>query len=280
MPRCRTNVRHGPEYGSLGKPPVAPTIARMAWEWVALVATAAVGVVGIAFTWLSGKQGRDHAERLARIGNEHAAAMAREERTQQRLADTYVALLEMAERVGQWAQAVRPMMDTSPAQPVPPLPDLAEQATVEARVGAFGSIPVRERLDVWRSIVHDIIGKDFLIRLQEADAEHARPAVNVGQPRLEIHNARPKEREAREALAHQIAVELGHRPDAVVTPGDSIQLPEPTSPGDTIQLPEPTSPGDTIQLPESTPTPPKPNVRPEDLVTHVTRCPPRKSLRP
>jgi hypothetical protein len=61
----------------------------MAWEWVAPTATAALGTVGIVFTWLSGKQGR-----------EHAAAMAREERTQQRLADTYVALLDMAERVG------------------------------------------------------------------------------------------------------------------------------------------------------------------------------------
>jgi hypothetical protein len=250
----------------------------MAWEWVAPVATAAVGVVGIAFTWLAGKQGRDHAERVAQIGNDHVAAMAREERTQQRLADSYVALLEMAERVGQWAQAVRPTMDTSPAQLVPPLPDLAEQATAEARVGAFGSIPVRERLEVWRSIVHDIIGKDYLIRLQEADAEQGRPAVEVGQPRLEIHNARPKEREAREALAHQIAVELGHRSDdAGVTPGDTIQLPESTSPGDTIQLPQSTSPGDTIQLPQSTSTRPvEPSVRPEDLVTHATRCPPRK----
>jgi hypothetical protein len=49
-------------------------------------------------------------------------------------------------------------------------------------------------------------------------ATRRRPAVDVGQPRLEIHNARPKEREAREALAYQIAVELGHRSDAVVMP--------------------------------------------------------------
>jgi hypothetical protein len=67
------------------------------------------------FTWLSGKQGR-----------EHAAEMAREERTQQRPADTYVALLDMAERVGMWAQMVRPLLDegslcrhcrTSPSKP-------------------------------------------------------------------------------------------------------------------------------------------------------------------
>jgi hypothetical protein len=230
----------------------------MAWEWVGPTAAAAVGVVGITFTWLSGKQGRDHAEQMARIGNDHVAAMAREERTQQRLADAYVALLEMAERVGQWAQAVRPMVDTAREQPVPPLPDLAEQATVEARVGAFGSIPVCERLDVWRSIVHDIIGKDSLIRLQEADAEQGRPATDVGQPRLEIHNARPKEREAREALAYQIAVELGHRSDAGVTPDDTIKLPE--SPDDTIKLPDPA--GDTIKLPE--PTSPGRPVEPND----------------
>lgn len=97
------------------------------WEWVGL---SVLGALGMFFTWLSGKQGRDHAERLALIGNEHAARMVREERTHQRLADTYVALLDMAERVGMWAQAVRPLMDTDPPQPVPPLPDLAEQATV------------------------------------------------------------------------------------------------------------------------------------------------------
>lgn len=37
----------------------------MAWEWVAPVATAvasiAVGVGGVFFTWLTGKQGREHA---------------------------------------------------------------------------------------------------------------------------------------------------------------------------------------------------------------------------
>lgn len=36
--------------------------AVMAWEWVAPTATGIVGVAGVFFTWLSGAQGRAHAE--------------------------------------------------------------------------------------------------------------------------------------------------------------------------------------------------------------------------
>jgi hypothetical protein len=35
----------------------------MSADWIGTVATAAVGTVGIAFTWLTGKQARDHADR-------------------------------------------------------------------------------------------------------------------------------------------------------------------------------------------------------------------------
>jgi hypothetical protein len=52
--------------------------------------------------------------------------MAREARRQQRFADAYVELLCMVERMGHWA-ILRPMLETSPPRPVPPMPDAAEQ---------------------------------------------------------------------------------------------------------------------------------------------------------
>jgi hypothetical protein len=45
----------------------------------------------------------------------------------------------MVERIGQWAQMVKPMLETNPPQPVPPLPDLDEQAEAQALVNALGS---------------------------------------------------------------------------------------------------------------------------------------------
>ena len=86
----------------------------VAWEWVAPTATFAVGAIGIVFTWLSSKQGKDHAERIAKLANEHIEAMAREERTQRRLEECYIALLDMAERAGQWAQMVANETDAQP----------------------------------------------------------------------------------------------------------------------------------------------------------------------
>ena len=90
--------------------------------------------------------------------------MAREARTQERLANAYVDLLDMAERTGQWAQSVRPMMDTIPPQPVPPLPELSEQARVEALVGAFGSNEVRRLMEARVSTSSASIRSELLSR--------------------------------------------------------------------------------------------------------------------
>ena len=62
----------------------------MAWEW-----TGTLGLAGMFFTWLTAKQGRDH-ERL----------LAAEAREQQRLEKTYIDLLDMVQRAGQWVQFV------------------------------------------------------------------------------------------------------------------------------------------------------------------------------
>jgi hypothetical protein len=131
---------------------------------------------------------------------------------------------------------------------VPPLPDLAEQAKVEAVVGAFGSDAVRERMQVWRAVVLDMIRKDDVLRRDDAETKRgSQPSgLDTADVWRLIHEARPKERETRELLTHEIAAELGHR-----------------------------SAPDTGQASEE--RRPRPSVRPEDLVTHVTRCPPRRT---
>lgn len=173
----------------------------MAWEWVGPTAVGAVGMTGIIFTWLTGKQAR-----------EHAASLAKEERVQRRLEETYLALLDMAERMGQWAQMVRPMMDTIPPQSVPPLPGLPEQANVSGRVGVFGSEDVRSKMRAWLAVVREMISNDGLIELERMDAESGkRPDYDWGKPRREIGELRPRERDARQALTDQVASELGHR---------------------------------------------------------------------
>jgi hypothetical protein len=180
----------------------------MAWAWVspvvASVSTGTVGVVGIWLTWLSGKQGRDHAETIAGQKLAHERLLAKEERRQQRLENAYIEFLDKSERVGHWAQISYPLFDSNPPAPVPPLPTLEEQARVDALVKAFGSDEVLTLAETWRSIVLKMIKCDRLIKMGlEHEIERS--------PRVDFAELQPQEREAREAIADQVAAELGHR---------------------------------------------------------------------
>ncbi|MET9303559.1 hypothetical protein ABZX66_30030 [Micromonospora aurantiaca] len=200
----------------------------MAWEWVGPVMTGAVGIsvgiTGIVATYKTGKQGRQHAEVLARQQNEHDAALAKEQRDQQRRSEAYVELLTMVERVGQWASMVRPMLDTNPPRPVPPLPELSEQARSNALVGAYASPAVKERYQAWRKVVMEAIGavEDIEFALANPDA-----GLSHIKPRRELDfKHRPAEGDARRALADQIAAELGGS-----TPGFTDRAPAPREAG-------------------------------------------------
>jgi len=58
------------------------------------------GTGGVFFTWLTARQGRDHAETVLGQQLAHERLLASEERDQQRLETAYVNLLEMAEAAG------------------------------------------------------------------------------------------------------------------------------------------------------------------------------------
>jgi hypothetical protein len=148
------------------------------------------------FTWLATKQNSDD-----------AGATTKEARVQQRLENAYIELLDMTERAGQWVQTVYPMINTMPPQSDPPLPTLAEQAHTEAVVRAFGSNDVRAHMETWRDLVRQVISTVEQVKWEEGQpTQRSQPS-----PRLTLGQLRGEERTAREALADQVAVELGHR---------------------------------------------------------------------
>jgi hypothetical protein len=171
----------------------------MAWEWVAPVATAttaiAIGGAGIVFTWLTGKQARDHAR-----------AIAKEARVEQRLESAYIELLEIAERAGQWAEMAYPVTGTNP---VPPLPSLAEQAHSVALLNAVGSPEMLERFEAWLHVVQEMTATAGLIDLEDAGREVREPGDP--HPRNVFYDLKPKEANRRRVLQDQVAGELGHR---------------------------------------------------------------------
>lgn len=102
------------------------------------------------------------------------------------------------------------MIDTNPRQPVPAeLPSFEKQAHTAALVNAFGSNEVRERMDTWQTVVRKIITAAELIQREEAQPTRERDGQP--SPMLTLHQLRPQERATREALADQVAAELGHR---------------------------------------------------------------------
>ncbi|KXF54641.1 hypothetical protein AXA44_40535 [Rhodococcus sp. SC4] len=178
------------------------------WVWVAPVATATTGVIGIVIGWWTGRQGRDHVERISEKQYAHERLLAEEARKQNRIENAYVLLLEMSERAGLWAQRANRLYNW----PVPPLPDDGEQVRVEALIQAFGSPEVRTLMKDWRAIIKDMIETDWQIKEEKEDRTGREEGA--ADPRLTFSEVlRPKELAAREELAHRIGVELGHRED-------------------------------------------------------------------
>jgi hypothetical protein len=168
-------------------------------------ATVAVGVGGVCFTWLTARQGREHAETVLGLQLNHERLLASEARDQQRLETAYVDLLEMAEAAGQWVQLVLPMLDTNPPRPDPPLPSLEAQGHIQAVVRAFGSPKVLERRESWEAVVRKTISTVTVARMKDVPREafKARRALD--------EELRSEERSARRALAEQISAELRPR---------------------------------------------------------------------
>lgn len=171
-----------------------------------VIVTGATAIVAVGVTGLSGWRDRAHQK-----------AMADTERKQARLAEAYVALLDHVAKVSYWAQKLRPVVDTNPPQPLPPVPDFDASAAVMARVDAYGSDRVTELTHEWDAAVKAIMRADFLVGMRRKLLdEHP---IQPGSPREEWHDwmtpwheldsvLKPAEVAAREALKDQVAAEL------------------------------------------------------------------------
>jgi hypothetical protein len=177
----------------------------MAWEWVAPVVTGAVGLGGIVFTWLTGKQSRDQALATLRQQLGHDRLQAREAREQERLESAYLELLKMAEQAGVWAQMVYPVFQSG-QPPNTPLPSLDVQADAAALVAAFGTDEIREKTQAWQSVVKEMIAAAEQVAWEDAHPTQVPPQGKSA--RVTIHELRPDEKRTRDALGAQVRSEL------------------------------------------------------------------------
>jgi hypothetical protein len=114
------------------------------------------------------------------------------------LPNAYGRLLNVVERGGQWAQIVKPMIDTIPPRAVRPLPDLDEQAEAQALINAYGSDDVRRDFDSWQKLVWKIIWVADEIDREKAPKRNAPTASDDNEPYTRLLKLRPAELEARQ----------------------------------------------------------------------------------
>lgn len=148
-----------------------------------------------------------------------------------RLADSYLEVLRIVEREGQWieasitnwklaveeAEANPPYVDDFYHRPgfefervTVPEPAVTDRAVTAANLAAFGSPNVRRLYQVWRSTVTEIDeGRVTMIYGLGVDDEGHQPGLGEVKELLDV--LQPKQSAARQALADAIAEELGHR---------------------------------------------------------------------
>lgn len=177
-------------------------------------AVAAVVVAGVSVVTSGGV-----ALTVAVLTSKRATNLARENRLQQRLADSYVDVLRIVEREGLWLRAQLHNWEAATREdeydPIPrmlvPSPALPDQATVAALLAAFGSDVVRAKYDDWRSTVDQQVNAHEVVSWNVGESGDP-DAVPSDADLLLLQEAHMAQVTARQALADTIAAELGHRP--------------------------------------------------------------------
>jgi hypothetical protein len=179
-------------------------------ETIALTSVVASGLVGLAGILVAGLSGwRDR---------KTARDLADTERKQTRLANAYVDVLDLSERVGYWASQLQPVDASEDYRPPDP-PTMAEQTRVGAKLSAYGSPEVRNLHKTWLKCVGDIVGAATRVRLRLNAAERhqhyeGKPGEDLSwkdpiEPWSKIYDEYlPAEVKAREALTNQVTKEL------------------------------------------------------------------------
>ncbi len=200
--------------------------------WVTLI-TASLGglltLVGVMITQRQARLREDarwHREcerEQTRWTREDAARS--EERTQQRLADSYLEVLRIVEREGQWIEASitnwKLAAEEAEVEPKPdarnwlpgfkrvkvPEPTVTDRATIAAHLAAFGSENVRTLYHAWRSTTTAIDAEEDALRWDADQNYPYPPSIRDLKDLQEV--LQPAELAARQALADAVAEELG-----------------------------------------------------------------------
>ncbi len=171
--------------------------------------------------------------RWSRERDREKAVWAREdaarsyERAQQRLADSYLEVLRIVERSGQWVEVSITNWKVAVEEEAVfgadpdlrghagfervriPEPSITDQATAAAHLAAFGSDNVRELYQAWRSALAAIGAEEAKLRWNVEQSYPEGPTLDELKPLQDVLH--PNEVAARQALADAIAEELGHR---------------------------------------------------------------------
>jgi hypothetical protein len=123
----------------------------MSLAWVGTVAAAAVGAMGVFFTWLTGKQARSHVAEMSAQSLKHAERQrVREERQ-----EAYFAVLRLAS-VNAYREKYERRGDTAKLQEVNELWPRSERRrlVVEADIGleVYGSDEARQLVQEWSAL--------------------------------------------------------------------------------------------------------------------------------
>jgi hypothetical protein len=156
------------------------------------------------------------------------AKLARETRTQQRLAESYLDVLRIVEREGQWIEAsvtnwklaveeeaefgVDAVVNgyvTGFKRVKVPEPAVTDRATIAAHLAAFGSDNVRGLYETWRSTITAINAEEDVLGWNATENYPPGPSLDDLKRLQDV--LQPQELAARQALADAIAEELGHR---------------------------------------------------------------------
>lgn len=189
-------------------------------DGVALASVITSGVLGITTSSIAVWSARQNAK------------LARETRTHQRLADSYLEVLRIVEREGQWIEAritnvkiaieewatvgadavVNPeVVEEAGFNRVkrPPEPAVTDRAAIAAHLAAFGSPKVRGLYQDWRSTATAI---DTEYNTVDYNANVNYPDPTLGLDDLKhLDELGNQELAERQKLADAIAGELGHR---------------------------------------------------------------------
>jgi len=175
---------------------------------VALVSVLTSGVVGLT------------AAAAAFWSTYRTARTAREDRVQQRLAESYLEVLRLVELEALWAksrarnlwiEAEENYPGSEDLVKMPESPAVDSQAVIDAHLAAFGSAQVKAAHRRWREQMTAVDDEYRRLSSDWRETLHRQVPIGINQLKWKLNELLPKEAAARTLLEEAIAKELDHR---------------------------------------------------------------------